>query len=99
MALSIYFLVIEFVLLVSHTTTYLMSPWTYIKVLPMCLVLYNAKIASDIEENVGLAFWQRQAFAGFFMWLRLLYFLRCIESFSYLIRIVIHVLVKIAIFL
>jgi len=41
MALSSYFLAIEVVLIGSHTMGYLKSPWSYVKVIPMCLILYN----------------------------------------------------------
>jgi hypothetical protein len=97
--LGCYFLVIEAVLLASHTKTYLKSPWSYIKVIPMCLILVNAYYSDDLTVNVNVNFWVRQAFAGFFIWLRALYFMRSSEAFGYLIRIVIQVLIKISVFM
>lgn len=65
----------------------------------MCLILVNAYYSVDLEANVGVNFWVRQAFAGFFIWLRALYFLRSSEAFGYLIRIVMQVLIKISVFM
>jgi hypothetical protein len=97
--LSIYFLLIEMVLLLSHTKSYLSSFWSYIKLVPSTLLLINLSAAQNPANIDDVNFWYRQAFAGFFIWLRALYFLRCSEAFGYLIRIVVQVLLKISVFM
>lgn len=95
--MSVYFLVFEVIQFVTNPVSYLMEGWSYIKTLPMILVMINTQQADISHADLG--FWQRQAFAGFFMWFRLLYFMRSIEHFSYFIRMLLFVMWKIRIFL
>lgn len=57
--LSIYFLSIEIVLLLSHTKTYLTSLWSYIKVVPMILILINLSYSLDPKNTDEVFFWYR----------------------------------------
>lgn len=57
--LGFYFLSIETVLLVSHTTSYLKSPWSYVKLIPVILVLINTFKSADLEKNISSQFWYR----------------------------------------
>lgn len=44
---SLYFLVFELIQFVTHPIQYFLELWSYIKVLPMLLVLYNAILGRD----------------------------------------------------
>ena len=57
--LSIYFLLIEFVLLLSHTKGYLSSFWSYIKLVPSTLLLINLSAAQDPANIDDVNFWYR----------------------------------------
>jgi hypothetical protein len=59
----------------------------------------NNSINCTTEEFDTDSFWQIQAFAGLFMWGRLLYYLRGIELFSYFIRMLVTVFKRVGIFM
>lgn len=96
--LASFFLLIELVKVLTHPIEYLRSPWNWLGLPPLILVLINATKA-DTEYYGTDEFWYTQAFAGFLMWFRCLYYLRGFERFSYFIRMLIAVVQKIWIFL
>ena len=55
--MSMYFLLFEFIQFVSQPISFLLEGWSYIKTIPMLLVLYNTTIRQTEYEKV--VFWQR----------------------------------------
>lgn len=70
------------------------SPWNYIDIIPPCMNI--AVISTNIaNEYIGLeptTLHVILAVACFFMWMKLLYFLRIFESTGYLISMIIEVI-------
>ena len=99
-----YFFAIESFQLKTQGPTYFLSPWNAIDMLPPILmyvyyirVLIDNKTLTDkddLELNLYL-----KTVTTFFMWTKALYFLRIFESFAYLIRMIVRVIIDMKVFL
>lgn len=90
---SVYFLANEVKQLTNDGLAYLTSIWNFIDIIPpigIFLMLIANIISSfvDIDNTIERSI---QAIATFFMWFKLLYFLRIFKNTGYLIRMVIVV--------
>lgn len=103
MAFSVYFLVNEFRQLLYQPAKYFTNFWNYIDLTPPLLVFgiiaafwlsnsrriaKEAEVANVVDETEATF----NSLATFFMWFKLLYFLRIFSEFSYLIRLIVQVI-------
>ena len=91
---SIYFLQNEVLQLIADGMNYLKSPWNYIDIIPPCMniAVITTNIANEYIALEATTLHVILAVACFFMWMKLLYFLRIFESTGYLISMIIEVI-------
>jgi len=87
---SCYFIILELAQWKSKGFEYLKDPWNYLDWTPLVLIVVNC-VRSLTEETYTSAFWRTQAFAAILMWFKFFYFLRSLDSTSYLVRIITNV--------
>ena len=102
--MACYFFVIESFQLKTQSFSYFLSPWNAIDILPPLLmfvyyirVLIDNKTLVD-EDDMELNLYLKTV-TTFFMWTKALYFLRIFESFAYLIRMIVRVIIDMKVFL
>jgi len=89
---SAYFILNEIKQLFDNPLEYLSSVWNYVDIIPpvgiftlVALFFLDIKGIEEIERQI-------QAVTTFFMWLKLLYFMRIFKNTGYLIRMIITVI-------
>jgi hypothetical protein len=98
---AVYFLVIEMGQFMGQGLSYMASPWNYIDVLPPLLnIVYFIKVMVDgTLDEYNVANLTIKTVATFFMWAKMLYFLRIFDDFAYLIRMIVRVIYDMRIFM
>jgi hypothetical protein len=95
--LSLYFIRNEYNQIQSMGINYFMEPWNYIDLVPPVMVLLitmiNALSINTPFESI------LKSMGSFFMWLKLLYFLRIYRTTGYLVRMIVQVIQEMKVFL
>jgi len=104
---STYFLLNEVKQLTESGLSYLLSIWNYIDLIPpiglyglLVLIVMN-RFSTDINNAIvpPEIFCSFVAIVTFFMWMKILYFMRIFKKTSYLIRMIVEVVSGMGVFL